>query len=880
MLHLIPVFTVGNYRLYDFFLRFLPRHKQIDNIVFLNVDDPAIAAIGVFPWPRSVMADGLLRLKEHGAQMVIIDIEYIDKSPTQVDEIYLRDGLARDYNRHFSEISTTIAQVLNAVASGRIPAGRAASYIDELTELIAQERDILYANTLRLTSDDDRLLAQAASLFGNTWGTLNLQEEPLTGEQAQRRPIAEERFSYPVANYGGITEGRNADILIPIPEFASAVKGAGFTNINPDPDGVRRRISLVEEVHGNWYLQLAFAPLMEAWDNPEISIYPRRLVIDRQGEKIVIPLDKNGSMLLEWPLEDYYDSYDHISFYSFSLLDSYLANIAEYLQLLSLSNNSMFPVIVQNAAVLQEYFWLQKEVKQRALDECSGEVFEEYINLRDTGLEQIQEFIDFLSSNNYIENESNRFIEIFALDDADLAQEIMEEAKYSRSLLEFLDTELNAFFDLNQRINEKLNNKIVIIGRTDTGTTDISVNPFHSKYINLGTHAVVFDMILSNSFITPLPALYSVLFAILFVPLVLIIICGFKPGLRAVLCFIGVVLALCLPFALFFFTGMFLAPLSAVLAMAAAAIVSELTAFAASEQEKRYIRRAFSTYLSPNVVAELIADPSKLNLGGEKKEITVLFTDLKEFSVISEMLEPDRLVQMLNKYLTKMSNIIMENNGTIDKYIGDAIIAFFGAPIFRKNHAELACRSALAIKEAESELNAELLAEGFIPMPLYTRIGINTGKMVVGNMGSEVKMDYTVMGNEVNLTSRLEGLNKQYKTSILISEVTKNQTGSAFLTRQLDHVRIVGIHKPFLIYELSGTAAKADKEKLIFHGKWKKALMLFKQRQYKQAAYLFKELKTEYPDDGVTPLYLQRCINFLKKPPEPGWNGIFAFTEK
>jgi len=176
--------------------------------------------------------------------------------------------------------------------------------------------------------------------------------------------------------------------------------------------------------------------------------------------------------------------------------------------------------------------------------------------------------------------------------------------------------------------------------------------------------------------------------------------------------------------------------------------------------EETFIQGAFSRYLAPEIISEIVKDPDKLNLGGEKREMTAIFTDIQGFSAISEQLDPAHLVRLLNKYLTAMSNIIMENLGTIDKYMGDAIIAFFGAPLFNAEHGALACRSALAIKAAEKELNEIIINEKMSPVPIFTRIGINTGEMVVGNMGAEKKMDYTIMGNAVNLASRIEGVNK------------------------------------------------------------------------------------------------------------------------
>ncbi|MDR3122866.1 MAG: CHASE2 domain-containing protein [Treponema sp.] len=438
LLYLAPFFNAAELRIYDMFLRFAPRR---------------------------VMAESLLWLKEFNAGPAIFDIEYIDKSPTQVDEVYLKEGLAQDYNRRFSETGTTVADILGAVGTGHIPPEKAAFYIDEVTEIITAERDALYRDTLKITGDDDLLLARSAALFGNAWGTVNIQEErPLSGEQARRRPLAERYFSYPVKNTGGIGEGENADLLPPIPLFTEAVRGAGFTNITVDPDGVRRRIFPAQEVQGYWYLQLAFAPLMASWGNPAITLRPHRLVIEKPGgNRIVVPLDARGTMLLDWPPETYEDSFSHISFVQFAFLNEYQTHIEQYLSALEYADANLFPLLSQNAGVLLEYFNAALAAKNEALENCSDAAFAEYVSLRDNALA--------------------------------------------------LTTELNAFALTHQELSGTLNGKWCVIGRVDTGTTDIGVNPFHGKYVNAGTHAVVLDTILSNSFITPLSIRWSVLFA-------------------------------------------------------------------------------------------------------------------------------------------------------------------------------------------------------------------------------------------------------------------------------------------------------------------------------------------------------------------------------
>jgi adenylate cyclase len=281
------------------------------------------------------------------------------------------------------------------------------------------------------------------------------------------------------------------------------------------------------------------------------------------------------------------------------------------------------------------------------------------------------------------------------------------------------------------------------------------------------------------------------------------------------------------------------------------------------------------------VVNEIIQDPSKLNLGGEKREMTAVFTDIQGFTLIAEQLDPTRLVGILNLYLSTMSNIIMDNLGTIDKYVGDAIIAFFGAPLRQENHAVLACRSALQIKEAEKALNKRIAEEQLSPLPFFTRIGINTGPMVVGNMGSENKLNYTIMGNAVNLAARLEGANKQYRTGgILITEYTKNAIGDEFVCRSLDRVRLVGIDSPLRLYELTGFRDGASETDIERTALWEKAMRLFEERQFEKSEELFSRLSESKMNDGTAKLYLDRCCGFIAVAPPADWDGVNNLTEK
>lgn len=420
----------------------------------------------------------------------------------------------------------------------------------------------------------------------------------------------------------------------------------------------------------------------------------------------------------------------------------------------------------------------------------------------------------------------------------------------------------------------------MIIGQTGTSTTDIGVNPFEEEYMNVGIHASTLNTILSGTFLDDRPWWYSSIIALLLSLLVMIVIKRLKPIYSVTAGFIFTLAVLVAVAGFFLITGVYINILLPVLSVFVTVIFLFIVNFFTLEKEKSFIKNAFSHYLSPDVINDLVSNPDKLNLGGEKKRLTAIFTDVQGFSTISEKLDPTDLVKLLNEYLTEMSNTILELRGTIDKYEGDAIIAFFGAPVEYDEHSANACLSAVRMRRVEKKLNEYILREQMSPVPLFTRIGINTGDMVVGNMGTPKKMDYTIMGNAVNLAARLEGVNKQYGTGILISEETCNSAGADFTVRQLDRVRVVGINTPVRLYELIEEKSVTDDKTLeameIFHS----ALNSFEEREWVKAQKNFSKVLKIFPEDGPARKYIQRCKDNMNKPPGKDWDGVFNLTMK
>ncbi|MDR1177941.1 MAG: CHASE2 domain-containing protein [Spirochaetaceae bacterium] len=884
LLSLTGAFTFLESRTYDVFLNFRPDRSRLDTVAFLDIDDEAIAHIGVFPWPRAVMGDGLLRLKEYGVKAAIFDIEYIDKSPSGLDELYFRQGLRSDFGQSFMTIDSYVGDLFGALGDNRIGVADVLEYAGDLRDIINTEMETLLARTSTLARDNDAYLASSSALFGHTWGTVNLRPSPLSGEQGERRAYAEERFSYPVKTSGIVPRGNFLDVLSPIPQFAESVEGAGFTNVQIDPDGVRRRIPLVREINGHWYGQLAFAPLVFMLGSPGISLEPGKLTLegarlpDGSQKDISIPLDKDGRMLLDWPKTDYFGSYTHLSFATLSNLEESEGDLYE--SLFKFFNPSLMDPFLDIPVYYETYRLLEdmlvsyqdaSEARRYAVSESSEQEFDRYIDLMAGFRDMAALFFEGGGGESLIE---------MLRDNSEQTSGMDEEIRYIEANLNNARTAYENILFYREKIEETIAGKICVVGRVDTGTTDIGVNPFSGEYVNVGTHAVVLDTILSGSFLVWLSPWWGIALTLLFVPLVIILISRFKPGLRTAFGFSAAFVIAGISLLLFRTTGIYFAPLLPCIALIIAVIVREAIAFIGSEQEKSFIRKAFSTYLSGAVVEEIISDPSRLNLGGTKKHLTVLFTDIQGFSTISEKLDPEDLVKLLNQYLSRMSNTVLGEMGTIDKFEGDAIMAFFGAPVDLSDHAVRACRAAITMKRIEKELNESFLKEGMTVSPLLTRIGINTGNMVVGNMGTDQKMDYTVMGNEVNLAARLEGVNKQYGTWILTSDETIRETNDAFVTRRLDRVRVVGINEPIRLREVLCLRENAESGVLDRVDRFHKALDLFEQQDFKAAKSAFENLLSVYEDDRPSRVFLANCAAFISAPPPPGWDGVRNLTEK
>lgn len=438
---------------------------------------------------------------------------------------------------------------------------------------------------------------------------------------------------------------------------------------------------------------------------------------------------------------------------------------------------------------------------------------------------------------------------------------------------------LDAFTRGDMQTLSMFKDAVVIIGPTARSIADIGATPVSEKSPNCYVHANVYDQIITSHYIShasfgsQLTLMIVIALAVTMasmllklrwsLPAGLVLLGGYLWFAYSAFSNTGVTYSLTQPlFAIFF------------------SFAGAMSYISVTEGKQRaQITGMFQKYVDASVVEQLIDNPSLLKLGGEEREITTLFADIEGFTRMAEKLGPQNTVGLLNTYLTEMTNIIIEEGGTLDKYIGDAIMAFWGAPLNDPDHAVHACAAALRMQKKLEGLHTKWIHFG---RPVVNqRIGLNSGKAVVGNMGAEAKFNYTAVGDAVNLASRLEGVNKEYGTRLLMSEFTYRRVSQQVLAREMDLVVVVGKTEPVRIYELIAMAdeVQTDATKK-FLDLYHEGLEAYKKRAWKSAIEQFQQALQIRRDDIVSNIYIQRSTLFTDSPPPNDWNGVFVMTKK
>jgi len=420
----------------------------------------------------------------------------------------------------------------------------------------------------------------------------------------------------------------------------------------------------------------------------------------------------------------------------------------------------------------------------------------------------------------------------------------------------------------------------VIMGATAVGVYDYRPSPFDADFPGVEGHAAAVSNILNDEEISR-PEMLNVIE--LFLVLVLGLFCGslvVRSGVyvHIVMIFVMPVLLYTIAFWVFVNMGVWLKVTYLILGVLMATLPPSMMQYIIESRKRAFIHDAFSRYLAPEVVANLTEHPELLALGGEERHMTAFFSDIASFSTFSEKMEPPELVRFLNEYLTAMSDIIMALGGTIDKYEGDAIIAFFGAPMTLENHAKNCVRAAIAQQKELDRLRPLWLAAGY--PAIGVRMGLNSGPMVVGNMGTGQHMNYTIMGDHVNLAARLESTGKLYRTRILISGDTYDMVKDELHCRFVDRARVVGRSTPVDIYEPLDELAITTDITMDYDVRYRAAWEATAKHDFTTAIRTLTKLRDDQPHDGLYEAMLVRVQGYVSNPPLQEWDGVFNLTSK
>jgi class 3 adenylate cyclase len=906
-----------DYRVYDLLLGMRTQGESRSEILFVEIDNKSLEDLGPWPWSRDILANTLLRMKELGASTAVFDIEYLSPSNLAVNpDASVEISKAIDTQKN--DMADVINELAGAATSGMYNRSDLMKLAGEaISEWVNPGLDALKEQiTSSSFRDNDAYFAKAVQFFGDTWLTINILDLDIVYSdeyidyvrnkclynniEDKRGRIAKGNLYYLVDQ-----DGDNKLGFCPAREqFMRGAKGAGFTNVVLDSDGTRRRVELLSDKNGLYAGQLVFAPILKKLDPEKVVRTPFAVKLVNAKDphspdrriSFSIPLDRHGRMLINWLKSDFIDSFRResvVMLYQLDETESKIVSLLETLNSFNLWDAKGRPLPYKNevAEILSDYDNI-KLYKNYLLDKCTGtdaegnaenggieeSEYEEYFAARTAFFDRVSSLID----GSYFQEINDRLDEMKKQLDKDSYDSAKEGIA---NLYENLRNEDEIYRGTFNEKKKAYAGSFCIVGNTASSTTDLGTTPFNRAYPNVGTHANVYNTIMTRNFIHEFSWIWGFIAAALMVVAYVIFTTGKKVWQQNLTGLSAIAVSVFIPVVLMLLFKIYIPLVTPVLITVISYLVIVILRFVTAEQDKGVLRNAFSTYLAPAVVEEIIKDPSKLKLGGDEKRMSALFSDIKAFSSFSELVTPTKLVSVLNDYLGSMSDRILSEQGTIDKYIGDSIVSFFGAPVDLENPSWNACVSAIRMKQEEEKFNAENLKNGNIPRALQTRIGINTGDMVVGNMGTSAKMNYTIMGDAVNLASRLEGVNKVYRSWILCSDSTWTDanTGDNFgkiAARKFDRVRVVGRDEPVQLWNILGFTDELSENVLEGVEVWEKAMEKYLKKDFAGAGKLFVKANKLVPEDESPLVYAQRCRDYLENGLPEKWDGIMNMTSK
>ncbi len=898
MFSLLPIYRDLESRLYDQRFMFRGDTYMDPNIATINIDAETLESEGRYQdWTRDKYYQIIKRIHEMGARMIGFDVFFPEPSTRliKVDDVNtLIDSRNENDSGDGSEVQ------LNASDLKQL----SPDYDADMVDIIKYTGNVILGQSFVPSENQD-----TEYIINNTM--VNPKHAKTLEKLKEFSVDFPEWEDSPLSRYEGIEP--------PIDSYMEVCKGIGYAQTEADEDGSVRRYPLILVYNKRIFPSLALMMICEYLnvDLQTIEIKPGSKVLlpnavypDSSVKNIEIPIDSRGKMLVNWVGDWTSPNFHHVSHVAITGFSDLIQkeNILKRLKTLSLTDKDILdPEIFINS--LDKYGFESGDMVTESYTELIGSHYsyemikakkeltvegflEKYPMFDESWFENVQQ--------NYEEIKYNhRILEVLQAEPGLNLEEVAEkinEKNYDKvlrgyALMKHLIEEGGPRredyplmfsapnIDRKVYLPEDIKDKIFFYGLTAAGTWDLNPMPFNDRYPMLGLHANAFNTIVTGQFLKKLSTFGNWGVILLLGILLGAVIPLFKPIKSAMVVTVLIVGYVIFGQWMFQSAGMWIDVLGPLMVIIASYMAITVYNFFSEEKEKKMIRGIFSRYVTKSVVDELIKNPEMVKLGGEKRELTVFFSDVTGFTTISESLTPEELVGLLNEYLTAMTTIVLEYDGMIDKYEGDAIMAVFGAPVPYKDHAVRACKVSIDMQKRLAELRDKWREEG--KPELTARIGVNTGPMVVGNMGAMDRLDYTVMGDSVNLGSRLEGANKQYGTFMMISEYTLEHVKNEIETRFLDSLRVKGKKLPVKVYEILETKERGvqeEKKKTI--ELYEKGIGFYLNKDWDKGIEAFENALAADPEDAPSKVYLSRCRDFKINPPPDDWDGVYVMTTK
>lgn len=851
--------------IYDTLLRVKPAAPAAREILMIDVDEQATADAGPWPWSRDVLADGLVVMKEMNASYAVLDLPLGRKSAPGLDPSALRQALPAALDREFAQMEENIQSLFEAIRRGSVRPQDSPRYVSDLIGLVGLAKVRLREAATGIERDDDTLLGRAAKLFGRTFVPLELLPAPDATTDKDLVDQAVTAWSYPVLITGSDPSWRTLGIGPAVLPILRGAQGGGFADLVPDSDGVRRRAALMAVYADAHFGQIAFTAVLDFLGNPTVELGAARIALHvaaRPGSAartISIPLTEKGRALLAWPRAPGGDGFRHMSWAELyrceRLEDSLIASLRDmdghgYLSYLR-SETALLDVYDYGSRLKMEMLAAGDSANAGTWGTARGRFFslaDQFLN-GDAETRIVADADRSLGSESLTEGEKKGI-----QGDRDKVPGAFAAARRTFAELQQVRAVLRG----------SLQGSFCIVSLSNPpGTPVAGRTPFGVAATAASGSAALVSTILSGYFLREVPSGYGSGLSALLAVLATIAVYRMRPmptilfGL-ALGCAAFVVLS-----AVFVLSGVFVDPLlpagGAILTCAALSILKASLARA----EARGLRHAFAGRLSGETLTKLVASPGARAPAGEKRTVTVMAATVKRISSDGSVQDPKDLLELLNAYHAGVHEAILSLEGMLGRAGGDAFAAYFGAPLTSPDHARRACRAALRVRAVEMELNIA------VSPPLTTRIGIETGVCIVGELGSQGMPGYSVIGPATDMAARLEALNLRFGTSILISEAVRDAAGDDFLVRSLDRVRFAGTETRFRAFELVAEKGEADEMTLRAIGIFNKGLALFERKEWQEAEALFSQVLLLRPADAPSALYIERCREHSSNPSPP-----------